>query len=155
VQVIVADFTAFGVLESTNVIVVIPLPVASPLTETGVPAVGTGEGAMIGPAGLADTLYGGVPPTTTNWNVLPVHAVLATADGLTVIAAGGGAAVFPGSLVSSGDEPPGMVRPVASVIAYCMLTKHEPFVVAVKPPPLVSTVAGEIVTTPGKVAATL
>jgi len=94
-QVIVADLTACGELESTNVIVVTPLPVASPLTETGVPDVGTGEGAMIGPAGLADTLYGAAPPTTTNWNVLPVHAAFVTDAGLTVITAGGGAAVVP------------------------------------------------------------
>src|SRR5207249_2206354 len=154
-QVIVAVAISLVELESTNVIVVTPLPVRRPLTETGVPAAGTGDGEMIGPAGLALTLYGAVPPTTMSWKVLPVHAVLVVVAGLTANALAGGAAVLPTSLVSNGDEPPGMVRPVASVIANCMLIKHAPLVVAVKLPPLTRTTLFESDTTPGKVAATV
>ena len=67
-------------------ITVSPLPVVSPLTPTGVPAAGTGDGEMMTPVvGLADTLYGGAPPRTMNENVLPVQAGLVSEVGLTVI----------------------------------------------------------------------
>jgi hypothetical protein len=143
-------------LESVNVIVVTPLPVRSPLTETGVPEVGTGDGEMIGPAGFAVTLYGAVPPTTMNWNVLPVHAAFVTEAGLTVSVVDGGVPLaLPTSFVNNGDDPPGMVRPVASVIANCILVKHAPFVVAVKLPPFAGTKFVLSETTPGNVAATV
>ncbi len=153
---IVAEPISLVELESVNVIVVTPLPVRSPLTETGVPEVGTGDGEMIGPAGFAVTLYGVVPPMTMNWKVLPVQAVFVTDAGLTVnVVAGGVPLALPNWFVSNGDAPPGMVRPVASVIAYCMLTKQAPFVVAVKLPPLMATRFVESDTTPGNVAATV
>ena len=59
--------------------------------------------------------------------------------GLTVSAGGGMGAVDPSALVSVGEEPPGMVRPVASVMTNCMLVKQLPLVMTSKCPPLVST----------------
>jgi hypothetical protein len=46
--VIASDPLCFGVLESTNRMLVVPLPVRSPLTDTVVPEAGTGFGLTIG-----------------------------------------------------------------------------------------------------------
>src|SRR5215475_10109397 len=102
----VADADSAGELESTNVITVSPLPVRRPLTGTGVPGAGTGEVTITPVDGAAVTLYGALPPTTVSWNVLPVHAVLVSAVGATVIAPPPPPPDdLPNSLVSVGDDP--------------------------------------------------
>jgi hypothetical protein len=91
--VIFADADFFGELESTNVMTVSPLPVVRPLTGTGTPADRTGDVTITPVDGAAVTLYGAVPPTTTSWNVLPVHALFVIVAGETVIADEGGVVV--------------------------------------------------------------
>ena len=167
-QVIVEDADFCGELVSVVVTMLTVPPgtggAIANATDKMPPEVVTGVGERVGTIGgtvcgftAIDALYGGVPPTMTNWNVLPAHADAVAVAGLIVRAGdtGGVAAAFPTSLVSNGDEPPGMVRPVASVIANCMLTKQAPLVVAVKLPPLTRTTLFESDTTPGKVAATV
>ena len=164
---IVDDADFFGELVSVTVTMLVVTAgtagAARNVTDNMPPAVGTGEGVSVGSPGISggftatDELYGGVPPTITNWNVLPAHALAEATLGLIARADGGVTVgeVCATSLVKSGPDAPGMVRPVASVMAYCMFTKHAPVVVAVKPPPFVGTGTPPRTTAPGKVAATL
>ena len=166
-QVIVDDANFFGELVSVTVTMLVVTAgttgATANVTDNMPPAVGTGEGVSVGsPAGsggftATDELYGGVPPTITNWKVFPAHPVADATVGLIARSDGGETVgeVCATSLVSSGPDAPGMVRPVASVMAYCMFTKQAPVVVAVKPPPLVATVLVERVTTPGNVSLTV
>ena len=99
-------------------------------------------GLMTGDVTLVDDRttaeYGGVPPVPMNWNVLVgVQLTLAIAPGVTASGPGGGAGgLVPSSFVTVGYSPAGIVRPVASVITYVRLMKHEPLVVVVNEPPL-------------------
>ena len=120
------------------------------------PAVGTGDGRDDRPSGArGDAVRRGAADDDERERLA---RAIAAGDGgrADVSVVLGGGAVVPGQLVRQHAEtsPPGIMRPVASLIANCMLTKHAPLVVAVKLPPFVVTGTPESDTTPEKVAAT-
>ena len=160
-QSIVTVVDCRGELESYAVIVVCAGDVM-PLTVTACPAPmpvcgdSTTDVELV--VELVTTEKGAVPPVSRNWNELVgTQFALAIALGVATSAVGGGGAgaFVPTWLVTVGYAPPGIVRPVASVITYVRLMKQAPLVVVVNAPPLFCTGTPPSVTVCGKLTATL